>query len=485
MRCAVVGGTGYIGVRLVSRLLAEGHDVAVLVRSPRKLACTGWAHRVDVVPGDLADPSAVAALVAGADAVVHLAHALDRPDFPARDRAAARAVSAAAAAAGVRRIVYLGGLRPTGEPASRHLASRAEVADVFLAGPVPTAALEASIVIGSGSASFELIRYLAERVPVLPAVPWLAHRTQPIAVADVLHLLVGALYLPADVDRRFAIGGPDVLTYLELVRRYLRVAGLPQSAVVPVPVPVPPGGPALAGWVVEALTPLSRHLVTPLIESLAHELVCPEDDVLEAIGPPPGGLTTFDAAVRAALGRPREGGAGEAGAADDTDPALAGPTDPDGSGGAVYDWSTAERSPADAAALWAVVDGLGGDAGWYAPAGTWTVRGCADQLLGGVGAYRGRPARALRVGDVVDAWRVEAVEPGAHLRLRSELRQPGELRLDLHVDPDVSGHGSHLRLAVRFAAAGLAGVVYGRALRAAAPVVFGATARGIAAAARA
>ncbi|HSK57593.1 MAG TPA: NAD(P)H-binding protein, partial [Actinomycetospora sp.] len=212
MRCAVVGGTGYIGVRLVSRLLAEGHDVAVLVRSPHKLATTGWAHRVDVVPGDLADPVAVAALVAGADAVVHLAHALDRPDFPARDRAAAHAVGEAAAAAGVRRIVYLGGLRPTGEPASRHLASRAEVADVFLAGAVPTAALEASIVIGSGSASFELIRYLAERVPVLPAVPWLAHRTQPIAVADVLHLLVGALDLPADVDRRFAIGGPDVLT---------------------------------------------------------------------------------------------------------------------------------------------------------------------------------------------------------------------------------------------------------------------------------
>ena len=163
------------------------------------------------------------------------------PTSPTRTATAARAVDAAAADAGVRRVVYLGGLRPSG-PSSRHLTSRAEVADVFLAGPVPTAALEASIVVGSGSASFEMIRYLAERVPVLPAVPWLAHRTQPIAIADVLHYLVGALDLPPEVNRRFDVGGPDVLSYLELIRRYLRLAGLPQSAAVPLPVPVPPGG---------------------------------------------------------------------------------------------------------------------------------------------------------------------------------------------------------------------------------------------------
>ena len=183
MRCAVIGGTGYVGVRLVARLLDGGHEVAALVRSPHKLAATGWADRVDVVPGDLADPSAIAALVAGADVVVYLAHALDQPDFPEKDRDAARAVDAAAADAGVRRVVYLGGLRPSG-PSSRHLTSRAEVADVFLAGPVPTAALEASIVVGSGSASFEMIRYLAERVPVLPGR----------AVAGAPH--------PADRDRR-------------------------------------------------------------------------------------------------------------------------------------------------------------------------------------------------------------------------------------------------------------------------------------------
>lgn len=352
MRCAVIGGTGYVGVRLVSRLLHGGHEVAALVRSPHKLAATGWADRVDVVPGDLADPSAIAALVAGADVVVYLAHALDQPDFPERDRDAARAVDAAAADAGVRRVVYLGGLRPSG-PSSRHLTSRAEVADVFLAGPVPTAALEASIVVGSGSASFEMIRYLAERVPVLPAVPWLAHRTQPIAIADVLHYLVGALDLPPEVNRRFDVGGPDVLSYLELIRRYLRLAGLPQSAAVPLPVPVPPGAPALAGWVVEALTPLSRQLVTPLIESLSQELVCAEEDVLAVVGPPPGGRTTYDAAVRAALGRPRDGDL--AGPVPVDDPALAGPTDPEGSGGrctAGAPPSRARRTPTPCGRSW-------------------------------------------------------------------------------------------------------------------------------------
>ncbi|GAA4901518.1 uncharacterized protein YbjT (DUF2867 family) [Actinomycetospora succinea] len=476
MRCAVIGGTGYVGVRLVRRLLDEGHDVAVLVRSRAKLAATGWAEQVDAVDGDLADPEAVAALVAGADAVVHLAHALERPDFPERDRAAAWAVSTAAADAGVRRLVYLGGLRPSSSGASRHLSSRAEVADVFLAGDVPTAALEASIVVGSGSTSFEMIRYLAERVPVLPAVPWLAHRTQPIAIADVLHYLVGALALPAEVNRRFDVGGPDVLTYLDLVRRYLRLAGLPQGVVVPVPVPVPPGGPALAGRVVEALTPLSRELATPLIESLADDLVCAEEDVLTVIGPPPGGRTTYDAAVRAALGQRSEP------SSITDDPALAGPTDPAGSGGTVHTWSTTEPSPADVTELWSVVDGIGGDAGWFVPLGAWTVWGWADQLLGGVGGYRGRPrARALAVGDVVDGWCVEAVEPGVRLRLRSEMRTPGRLTLELAADPDVSGHGSHLRLTVRFVPTGLAGLVYGRALLAGAPAVFGTMARGIAA----
>ncbi|MCD2185892.1 DUF2867 domain-containing protein [Actinomycetospora soli] len=491
MRCAVIGSTGYLGTRLVPRLLARGDAVAVLVRSPRKLALTGWAGEVDVVPGSLEEPDAIEHLVAGADVVVHLAHALEQSDFPERDRAAAHAVATAASAAGVGRLVYLGGLRPgPGAPASRHLASRAEVADIFLASPVPTAALEAGIVVGSGSASFEMIRYLAERVPVLPGIPWLAHRTQPIAVDDVLHALVAATDLPADVDRRLEVGGPDVLTYLDLVQRYARLAGLPQRVAVPVPLPVPPGGPTVAAMAMELLSPLPRRLVEPLIESLRHELVCDPESLADArrlLGDPPGGPTTYGAAVRAALGRRRDGVDPA-----DRDPtpvlgqpgrpaALALPSDPVGSGGATWRWSTTARGSAPADRVWAAVQRIGGDTGWYAPPGVFGALGWADQLLGGVGGYRGRPhGRDLVVGDVIDGWRVEALthDDGLRsLRLRADLKVPGRLWLTFTVRPD-GGGGAALTLEVAFAPSGLAGVAYGAGLRVGAPLVFGPMARG-------
>jgi uncharacterized protein YbjT (DUF2867 family) len=507
VRCAVIGSTGYLGTRLVPRLLARGDEVTVLVRSPDKLARSAWADRVDVVPGELGgEPAALARLVAGADVVIHLAHALGRSDFPELDRAAARAVADAATEAGVGRLVYLGGLRPAGEDVSRHLASRAEVADIFLASPVPTAALEASIVVGSGSASFEMIRYLAERVPVLPAIGWLYHRTQPIAVDDVLHYLTAATTLPAEVDRAFDVGGPDVLTYLDLVQRYARIAGLPQRIAVPLPVPVPPGGPTVAAAALELLSPLPRTLVEPLVESLRHELVCGDSFAAATalMGPPPDGPTTYDAAVRAALGRRRDGSDPEdrdpapsrASPLDDgttTSPdaaetswadavarpaALALATDPAGSGGATWRWTTQADSRSSARAVWSVLQRLGGDTGWYTPPGVFTALGWADQLLGGVGAYRGRPhGRDLVVGDVVDAWRVEALEPGRTLRLRADLRVPGRLWLGFTVVPQ--GQGSRLEIEVGFRPSGLGGVAYGTALRLGAPLVFPSMARGI------
>ncbi|MFC5064685.1 DUF2867 domain-containing protein [Actinomycetospora atypica] len=486
MRCAVIGSTGYLGTRLVPRLLARGDDVTVLVRSPRKLALCSWADEVDVVPGSLEDPGALARLTAGADVVVHLAHALERSDFPERDRAAAHAVADAAGAAGVGRIVYLGGLRPTAGSASRHLASRAEVADIFLASDVPTAALEASIVVGSGSASFEMIRYLAERVPVLPGIPWLAHRTQPIAVDDVLHHLVGATLLPPEVDRRFDVGGPDVLTYLDLVQRYARIAGLPQRVMVPLPLPVPPGGPTVAAMAMELLSPLPRGLVEPLIESLRHELVCDPVSLADAerlLGRPPGGPTTYGAAVRAALGRRRDGveqadrDPSAAGPDTDRPAALALPSDPVGSGGATWRWSTTAHGSAPPATAWAAVQRIGGDTGWYAPPGVFGALGWADQLLGGVGGYRGRPhGRDLVVGDVIDGWRVSALAPGEWLRLRADLKVPGRLWLTFLVAADDGG--TALTTEVAFAPSGIAGVAYGVGLRVGAPLVFGPMARG-------
>jgi uncharacterized protein YbjT (DUF2867 family) len=498
VRSAVIGSTGYLGTRLVPRLLARGDQVTVLVRSPDKLARCAWADRVDVVPGELGgDPGALARLVDGADAVVHLVHALDRADFPERDRTAAHAVAAAAADADVHRLVYLGGLRPADGAVSRHLASRAEVADIFLASPVPTAALEASIVVGSGSASFEMIRYLAERVPVLPAIPWLHHRTQPIAVDDVLHYLVAATVLPPEVDRAFDVGGPDVLTYLDLVQRYARLAGLPQRIAVPLPVPVPPGGPTVAAAALELLSPLPRTLVEPLVESLRHEMVCGPSlaEAVATMGLPPGGATTYDAAVRAALGRRRDGtdpeerepsplpasldGDGSSTADGAERPAaLALASDPVGSGGATWRWRGQADARAPVGTVWDVLQRLGGDTGWYTPPGVFAALGWADQLLGGVGAYRGRPhGRDLVVGDVIDAWRVEALERERLLRLRADLRVPGRLWLQFTVVPQ--GRGSRLEVELGFAPSGLAGIAYGAALRVGAPLVFPWMVRGI------
>jgi uncharacterized protein YbjT (DUF2867 family) len=299
VRVLVIGATGYVGGRLVPRLLAGGYSVRCLVRNPAKLENVGWASRVDVVPGDAADPAAVRTATADVDVVVHLVHSMDAPGFDARDRRAAQVLAAAADAAGVRRIVYLSGLQPaTGT--SAHLASRREVGEVFLDGAVPAAVLQAGVVVGDGSASFELIRRVAEAASALPLVlmpdrAW--NRVQPIGVDDLLHYLVGALGLPAEVNRTFDVGGPEVLTYRELAAGYARAAGLGRPLAVPVPV----AAPRLTARLLEALTPFDRHLTGPLLASTAYDLVCQEDDLAELVRPPPGGPTPYAATVARAL----------------------------------------------------------------------------------------------------------------------------------------------------------------------------------------
>ncbi|EWM12610.1 helix-loop-helix dimerization domain signature protein [Kutzneria sp. 744] len=213
MRCVVFGATGYIGGRVVPALLDAGHEVRVVARTPDKLQDAAWRDRVEAVRGDVTSADGVRAAIEGQDVVYYLVHSLNRHDFVDVDRAAAQAVADAAAEHGVKRIVYLGGIVPDGTQLSAHLASRAEVGRIFLAGRVPAAVLQAAVIIGSGSASFEMLRYLTERLPAMITPRWVRNRIQPIAVRDVLHYLVHAASLPADVDRAFDIGGPDVLTY--------------------------------------------------------------------------------------------------------------------------------------------------------------------------------------------------------------------------------------------------------------------------------
>ncbi|MER5810770.1 SDR family oxidoreductase [Streptomyces sp. NPDC002033] len=440
--CLVTGATGYIGGRLVPELLDAGHRVRCLARSPERLRDHPWAGRAEVVRGDVTDPASVGAALEGIDVAYYLVHALGTGSgFEDRDRAAARIFAEQARAAGVGRIVYLGGLIPLDVPReelSPHLRSRAEVGEILLASGVPTTVLRAAVIIGSGSASFEMLRYLTERLPVMVTPSWVGTRIQPIAVRDVLRYLVGSAGMPPEVSRSFDIGGPDVVTYEEMMRRYAAVAQLPRRLIMRVPMLTP----RLSSHWIGLVTPVPRSLARPLAESLRHEVVCDEHDIAAYVPDPPGSPIGFDQALALALQRVREAkvttrwsSASLPGAP--SDPL---PTDPDWAGGSLYADERELAVDAPAAALWRVVEGIGGKNGWYSFPLAWAVRGWLDRLVGGVGIRRGRrDADRLRVGDSLDFWRVEEIEPGRLLRLRAEMRLPGLAWLELHADPADGG----------------------------------------------
>ena len=293
----VTGATGYIGGQLVPALLDRGWSVRVLTRRSSSVQRRPWADRVEVVEGDASSGEDCRRALEGVEVAYYLLHSMDgRGDFVERDRSMATTLADAAATAGTGRIVYLSGLHPDGD-LSTHLASRVEVGDVFLASPTPAVVLQAGVVLGAGSASFDMLRHLTERLPAMVAPKWVDNRIQPVAVAEVVHYLAGAAELPEGTNRTFDVGGPEVLTYAEMMRRYAQVVGLRRRAIVSVPVLTP----RLAGLWVNLVTPIPAGLARPLVGSLVHEAVCHEEDVLEAIGPPPGGRAGFDEAVRSAV----------------------------------------------------------------------------------------------------------------------------------------------------------------------------------------
>jgi uncharacterized protein YbjT (DUF2867 family) len=478
MRYLVTGATGYIGGRLAARLVDAG-PVRCLVRDPEKLRDVPWARRAEIVSGDLLDPASIRAACEGVDVVYYLVHSLSDREFAATDRRAALITAQAARDAGVRRFVYLGGLHPDG-PLSEHLASRAEVGEILLRSGVPTAVLQAAVILGSGSASFEMLRYLTERLPVMVTPRWVHNRIQPIAVRDVLRYLIGAATLPPEVNRTFDIGGPDVLTYLDMMQRYAAVAGLPSRRIVPVPVLTP----HLSAHWVNVVTPVPKSIAGPLIESLVHEVVCSEQDIREYVPDPPEGRAGYDRAVQLALAK-ISGGDVEtrwSGAAVADMPSDPLPTDPRWAGGTVYLDEREHVSTADPGALWEVVTGIGGERGWYSFPLAWAVRGWMDRVVGGVGLRRGRrdPDR-LQTGDALDWWRVEQLRDGADgrmLRLRAEMKVPGRAWLEMVVRP-VPGGSSYGQRAV-FIPRGLLGHLYWWSVAPFHGVVFGGMVRNIA-----
>lgn len=468
--CLVTGVTGYVGGRLVPELLAAGHRVRAVARHTGRLRDRPWYSEIEPIEADASDLDALRRAMEGVDVAYFLIHSMGAgKGFEAKDRQVAMAFARAAREAGVGRIVYLGGMHPAGE-LSPHMASRKEVGDILLNSGVPATVLQAAVVIGSGSASFEMMRYLTERLPVMTTPSWVTNRVQPIAIRDVLRYLVGSASMPPDVSRTFDIGGPEVLTYRDMMQRYAAVSGLRPRVIVPVGVLTP----RLSSLWVSLVTPVPASLARPLVDSLIHEVVCSEHDIAQYVPDPADGLIGFDQAVELALARiagsevtTRWSSASDPGAP--SDPL---PSDPDWAGGSLYrdDREVEVDAPADM--LWQVLEEIGGERGWYSWPLAWWARGLLDRLVGGPGMRRGRrDAQRLWVDDAVDFWRVEEIDRGRLLRLRAEMRAPGLAWLEFEVSPD--GAGSHLRQAAIFYPRGLGGHLYWWSLKPFHRFVFG------------
>ncbi|CEA07172.1 3 beta-hydroxysteroid dehydrogenase/Delta 5--_4-isomerase [Arthrobacter saudimassiliensis] len=459
-RILVTGATGYIGGRLVPLLLEDGHRVTVLARSPDKLRDVPWAADVDIRQGDLSDADSVREAFRDIDTVYFLVHSMaSGAGFAGQEEAIARNTARAAEDAGVRRIIYLGGLHPDEGELSPHMRSRTAVGQIFLDSAVPAVVLQAGVVIGSGSASFEMIRHLTETLPVMPAPSWVRRRIEPIAVRDVLHYLARAVDLPADANRTFDLGSREVLTYAEIMNGYAAEAGLPQRRIFALPLPAP----RLAGLWVALVTPIPLAMSRPLVESLQHDAVAKEHDIDRYVPAPAGGHTSYREAVRRALGKEQRGEvettwAGATPTADAASQPL--PSDPEWAGQKVYVDARQRRGDVAPARVWDVIEGIGGRNGWYSLPMAWALRGILDKTVGGAGLSRGRrhPKR-LYTGDVVDWWRVELLERGSLLRLRAEMRVPGRAWLELAVDPDGNGGSVYRQRAIYFPR-GLTGRLY-------------------------
>jgi uncharacterized protein YbjT (DUF2867 family) len=478
----VTGVTGYIGGRLVPELLAAGFRVRALSRHARRLRDRPWYGRIEVVEGDASEPDVIAQALDGVHVAYYLLHSLGTgPRFAQTDRRTALTFAQAARDAHVGRIVYLGGLYPEGEDLSRHLESRKEVGEILLASGVPTTVLRAAVILGSGSASFEMLRYLTERLPVMITPRWVRMRIQPIAIRDVLRYLVGSASMPAKVNGAFDIGGPDVLTYRDMMQRYARVAGLPRRIIVPVNVLTP----RLSSHWVGVVTPVPNSIARPLVESLVHEVVVKDRGIARYVPDPAEGLIGFDRAVELALQRVGDADVATRWASASTPGAPSDPlpSDPDWAGGSLYVDERASTVEASRTSLWTVIEGIGGENGWYSWAPAWQVRGWLDVVSGGPGLRRGRrDPYELRVGDAVDWWRVEEVDDERLLRLRAEMRLPGLAWLDLAVEEDERG-GTVFRQKAWFHPRGLLGQLYWRSVTPFHGVVFGGMQRNIARAA--
>lgn len=458
-RVLVLGATGYVGGRLVPELLRAGFLVRCLTRTPEGLAGTAWASEVEVVGGDLSDLSSVGEVFDQVDQVVYLVHSLGvGDDFMQFEQATARHARVAAERAGVRHLIYVGGLGDDNDTLSPHLRSRHDVGLELASGPVAVTELRAAIILGAGSASFEMLRSLVEVLPAMLAPRWVTQtRVQPIAIADLLTYLVAAVGRGPGSEHHdiIEIGAPDDSSYRGLMHTYADVAGLRRRLIIPVPFLTP----RLSAHWVNLVTPLPKALADSLIGSLKNHVIVTNDSARKLSDHEP---MTVRAAIEAALS-----------AVDDLDiptrwsgyssrqlAARPAPWDPDWSGGTVYEdrrTITVAASPSD---VQRVVRGVGGDRGWYGFGPLWAMRGAVDKLVGGVGLRRGRRhPDDIAVGEALDFWRVDAIDDDL-FRLHAEMKVPGDAWLEWRTEAASDGTGTVVTQRARFVPRGILGRAY-------------------------
>ncbi|GFE57477.1 SDR family oxidoreductase [Geobacter sp. AOG1] len=455
----VTGATGYIGARLIPRLLEEGYRVRALARTPAKIDSRPWAGHphLEIVKGDVLDRDSLVAACRGCNAAYYLVHSMNHTngDFVLADREAASNMAAAAEACALTQIIYLGGLGEEGEALSEHLGSRTEVAAILRSGKVPVTVLRAAMIIGSGSASFEILRYIVERLPIIVTPRWVDVPCQPIGVRNALRYLTGCLQCEQAIGETFDIGQDQVVTYRQLMEIFAEEAGLPKRLIIALPILTP----RLSSFWINLLTPVPAVLARPLTEGLRNKVVCQDFRIRELI---PQELFDCRLAIRLALERVRQHqiesswtDAGEVPPAE-----WSTPGDPNWAGGTFYNDSRQILLAASPGEVWKAVMSIGGESGWYYADWLWKLRGFLDHLVGGVGLHRGRRCPLeVSPGDALDFWRVVKVTRLQRLLLVAEMKLPGEATLEFRIEEIAPGK-TMLQQVAHFLPRGLLGLMY-------------------------
>ncbi|MCF8095210.1 MAG: SDR family oxidoreductase [Desulfobacteraceae bacterium] len=456
----VTGATGYVGGRLIPRLVKLGYLVRAISRSRAKLESRSWSRHesVEILQGDILDVDFLNHAVKGCRAGYYLVHSMGAAgkNFEDLDRLAARNMRFAAAGSDLEKIIYLGGLGDTRlGPLSRHLRSRHKTAEILKAGPVPVTYLRAAQILGSGSASFEMLRYITDRLPIMLTPKWVETPSQPIAIRNVLHYLIGCLENDQVTGETFDIGGPDVLSYKELMNIYAEEAGLHKRIVIHIPM----AAPLISAYWIHLISPLPASLTSPLIEGLKNPVICKENRITKIIPQP---LLSCRTAIQLALERVQqelvETRWSDAGMVMPPEWSYSG--DAEYAGGTVLECCYKTILLASPEEVWQPVTRIGGKTGYYFGNLLWQIRGLWDQLSGGIGLRRGRrhPSE-LYVGDALDFWRVLEVIPNHRLLLHAEMKLPGDALLEFRIK-SITTEQTELQIISKFLPAGLWGIIY-------------------------